>query len=67
VSDSNITYFAKLIILDHKKDSFHRHIGLELRWKKPVKRYVWSIALYGAGTWTLRKIDQKYEDSFEMW
>jgi replicative superfamily II helicase len=22
--------------------------------------------LYGAGTWTLRKIDQKYQDSFEM-
>jgi hypothetical protein len=26
-----------------------------------------SIALYGAETWTLRKVDQKYLKSFEMW
>jgi hypothetical protein len=26
-----------------------------------------SIALYGAETWTLRKVDQKYLESFEMW
>jgi hypothetical protein len=29
--------------------------------------YIWSIALYGAETWTLRKVDQKYLESFEMW
>jgi hypothetical protein len=29
--------------------------------------YNWSIALYGAETWTLRKVDQKYLESFEMW
>jgi hypothetical protein len=29
--------------------------------------YVWSIALYGAETWTLRTIDQKHLESFEMW
>jgi hypothetical protein len=23
--------------------------------------------LYGAETWTLRKVDQKYVNSFEMW
>jgi hypothetical protein len=32
-----------------------------------VKCYIWGIALYGAGTWTLRKVDQKYLESFEMW
>jgi len=32
-----------------------------------VKCYVWSIALYGAETWTLRAIDQKHLESFEMW
>jgi heme exporter protein D len=26
---------------------------------------MWSIALYGAETWTLRKADQKYLKSFE--
>ena len=28
--------------------------------KKVVKRHVWSIALYGAETWTLRKVHHKY-------
>jgi hypothetical protein len=32
-----------------------------------MKGYIWSIALYGAETWTLRKADQKYLQSFEMW
>jgi squalene cyclase len=35
--------------------------------KKLVKCYIWNIALYGAETWTLRKVDQKYMESFEMW
>jgi hypothetical protein len=26
--------------------------------KKLVKSYIWSIALYGAETWTLRAVDQ---------
>jgi len=39
---------------------------LELR-KKPVKCYIWSIALYGAETWMLRVVDQKHLESFEMW
>jgi hypothetical protein len=38
----------------------------ELR-KKLMKCYIWSIALYGGETWTLRKLDQKYLESFEMW
>jgi hypothetical protein len=25
------------------------------------------MALYGAETWTLRKLDRKYLESFEMW
>jgi hypothetical protein len=28
--------------------------------KKLVHCYIWSIALYGAETWILRKVDQKY-------
>jgi hypothetical protein len=35
--------------------------------KKLVKCYIWSTALYGAGTWTLRKVDQKYLESLEIW
>jgi len=35
--------------------------------KKLVNCYIWSVALYGAVTWTLRAVDQKHLDSFEMW
>jgi hypothetical protein len=51
----------------NKKESFFTsQPDLNLR-KKLVKCYIWSIALYGAETWTLRKVDQKYLESFEMW
>jgi hypothetical protein len=45
---------------------FTSTFDLELR-KKLVKCYIWSIALYGAETWTLRAVDQKHLESFEMW
>ena len=32
-----------------------------------MKCYIWSIALYGAETWTLWAVDQKHLESFEMW
>ena len=32
-----------------------------------MKSYNWSLALCGAETWTLRKVDQKYLDSSAMW
>jgi hypothetical protein len=32
-----------------------------------VKCYIWSTTLYGAETWTLRAVDQKHLESFEMW
>jgi len=31
-----------------------------------MKCYIWSVALYGAETWTLSAADQKYLESFEM-
>jgi hypothetical protein len=45
---------------------FTSTLDLELR-KKLVKCYVRSIALYGAETWTLRAVDEKHLESFEMW
>jgi hypothetical protein len=45
---------------------FTSKLDLSLR-TKLVKCYIWSVALYGAETWTLRKVDQKYLESFEMW
>jgi hypothetical protein len=52
---------------NRKKTLFTSKLDLELG-KKLVKCYIWSIALYGAETWTLRKlqVDQKCLESFEM-
>jgi hypothetical protein len=52
--------------LNWKKTLFTRKLDLELT-KKLVNCYIWSIALYGGETWTLRKLDQKHLESFEMW
>jgi hypothetical protein len=49
-----------------KRALFTGTLDLELR-KKLVKCYVWSIALYGAETSTLRAVDQKHLESFELW
>ena len=55
------------------KEAFNRKMSLltsklniELK-KKLVRCYVWSIALYGSETWTLRKLERNYLESFEMW
>jgi hypothetical protein len=48
-----------------KRALFTSKMDLELK-KKLVKCYIWSIALYGAETWTLRTVDQKHLESFEM-
>ena len=52
------------VAFNKKRTLFTSTLDLELR-KKLVKCYVWSIALYGAGTWTLRAVDQKHLESFE--
>jgi hypothetical protein len=49
-----------------KRDLFTSKLDLEMR-KKLVKCYIWIIAFYGAETWTLRTVDQKHLESFEMW
>jgi hypothetical protein len=49
-----------------KRAIFNSTLDLELR-KKFVKCYIWSIALYGPETWTLRVVYQKHLESFEMW
>ena len=35
--------------------------------KRLGKCYVWSVTLYGAETWTLRKEDEKRIEALEMW
>ena len=50
----------------NKTTLFTSKLDLNLR-KKLVKCYIWSMALYGAKTWTLWAADQKHLESFEMW
>ena len=47
-----------------KRTLFTSTLDLELR-KKLVKCYIWSIALYGAETWTLRAVDQDGKDQLD--
>jgi hypothetical protein len=71
-NDGRCTYEIKSRIamaeaaFNKKRAPFTSKMDLEL-WKKLVKCYIWSIALYGAETWTLRTVDRKQMESFEMW
>jgi len=51
--------------LKKKKTLFTGKLGLNLG-KNLIKCYIWSVAVFGAETWTLGKADQKYLESFEM-
>jgi hypothetical protein len=67
----NVLYILFLGLSWQKQHSTRRRLftsklALNLR-KKLVKCYIWSIALCGAETWTLRNVDRKYLESFEMW
>jgi len=69
----SITYSTYAFPLIYRKAAFNKKktlfisiLDLHLR-KKLVKCYIWSMALYGAATLTLRTADQKYLESFEMW
>jgi len=47
-------------------DKYVAIYGTHLK-KKSAKCCVWSLALFGAETCALRKVDQKYLESYGMW
>ena len=49
-----------------KRSIFCGPLEKELR-KRVVKCFVWSVVLYGAETWSLRRNEQKRLEAFEMW
>ena len=51
---------------NRKRSIFCGPLESELR-KRLVKRFVWSVVLYGSETWTLRRDEQKPLEAFEMW
>jgi hypothetical protein len=49
-------------------NGFYQYIGIKFEKEtSSVLHLELAIALYGAETWTLSKVDQKYVKSFEMW
>jgi len=56
----------KRAAMNKKKTPFTNKFGLNLR-KKIVKWCICGISMYDAENWTLRKVVQKYPESFEMW
>jgi hypothetical protein len=53
------------VAFNKKRALFTSTLDLKLR-KKLIKCYIWSISFYGAENWTLRAVDQKHLESFEM-
>lgn len=43
-----------------------RNIDIKIR-KNLLKVYVWSVALYGSETWTVRNAEEKKILAFEVW
>ena len=48
-----------------KKTLFTSKLDLKIR-KKVVNCYIWIMALYGAETWTLQKVDEIYLENIAM-
>jgi len=53
-------------VFSKKRDLFTGTVDWELM-EKLVKCHIWSIALCGAETGTVRAVDRKQLGSFEMW
>ena len=46
-----------------EKEEFNRKMSVMT---SKLNMKFWSITLYGSDTWTLRKLERKYLESFEM-
>jgi hypothetical protein len=54
------------VVFNKKEDTFQHNTGFTLKKRTSTILYL-EHSLYGARTWTLRTVDQKYLGSFEMW
>ena len=52
-------------IFQDKRKLFTGKMNLELK-KRSAKCLVWSVAMYAVETWTLREVDRKKIEAFEM-
>jgi hypothetical protein len=56
---------ATAVFSNNKKILFNSKLDSDIRNKLGLC-YIWSIALNGVESWTLREVEQKYMESFEM-
>ena len=69
INDATFTREIKSMIaiakeaFDKKKALFTSKLNKYLT-KKPIEFCIWSVALCGAETWTLRELDQKNLENF---
>ncbi|KAJ4435001.1 hypothetical protein ANN_23573 [Periplaneta americana] len=63
---SRIMMCVSIKVKNRKWSIFCGPLEKEVR-KVLVKCFVWSVALYGAETWTLRRSEEKRLEAFEMW
>ena len=49
-----------------RRELFSKRLSKELK-KRVIMTIVWSVALYGSETWTLRKYERDRLEAFEMW
>ena len=49
-----------------RRELLARKMSREVK-KQIIKTVIWSVALYAAETWTLRKEDIRRINSLEMW
>jgi hypothetical protein len=66
VTRYDLHFVCTFFNIQKEEVSFHQQIGPKLK-EETSKCCIWSIALYGAETWTFRKVDEKCLESFEMW
>jgi len=55
---------AKVMFNNKKHLLFSINLSLEIK-KKLIKCRIWSVALYGSETWTLRKNEERVVNAFE--
>jgi len=56
---------AEMLLLLVKKTLFVSKLNVNLRMR--LMCYIWSVALCGAETGTLQRVNNKYPESFEAW
>ena len=53
------------IAFERERRTLTEKLAMELK-KKFVKSFIWSVALYGSETWTIKATEKKHLQAFEI-